>query len=183
MSTAATDLGRKPESARGEAQQPSAAPTVRTTEDWVRAFADGWRDPRGADGFISHFREILAEDIRLIQPQLGTLVGREAFEERFVRPLFALIPDLSAEVERWAVKGEEAFIEITLRGTLGGRAVAWRACDRITVRDGLALERETYFDPSPLLVAIARTPRAWPRFAALQIKSRAGARSERRKTR
>ena len=82
--------------------------TVRTTEDWVREFTEGWRDPRGADRFIAHFRELLDERVRLIQPQLATVVGRDAFAERFVRPLFALIPDLRADVDRWAVNGEEA---------------------------------------------------------------------------
>jgi ketosteroid isomerase-like protein len=150
---------------------------VRTPEQWVHAFAEGWRDrseigQRGAEAFIAHFREMLDEDVRLIQPQLGTLVGRRAFEEGFARPLFDLIPDLRADVERWAVNGDDAFIEITLRGTLAGRAVAWRACDRITVRDGVAIERESYLDPAPLLAAIARAPRLWPRFIRLQINAR-----------
>src|SRR5207302_478737 len=115
--------------------------------------------------------ELLDEDVRLIQPQLGTLIGRRAFEERFARPLFNFIPDLHADVERWAVNGDDAFIEITLRGTLAGRPLAWRACDRMTLRDGVVVERESYFDPAPLLAAIARTPRAWPRFIRLQIQA------------
>ncbi len=169
MSSAATDI------------TPAAKP-VRSAREWVQGFTEGWRAPDGAEGFIAHFREMLADDIRLVQPQLGTTVGRRAFEEQFVRPLFELIPDLRAEVERWAVNGDEAFIEITLRGTLGTRAISWRACDRITLRDGVAIERETYFDPMPLIAAIVRTPRAWPRFVSLQIKTRLRARNAKETT-
>src|SRR5438552_17453097 len=95
-----------------------AAP-VRSARDWVDGFKEGWRAPRGADAFIAHFRDMLADDIRLIQPQLGATVGRRAFEDQFVRPLFELLPDLHADVERWAVNGDEIFLEITLRATLG----------------------------------------------------------------
>ena len=183
MSSAATDLGSNSRDSQGEALRRRTPQTVRTTEDWVREFTEGWRDPRGADRFIAHFRELLDERVRLIQPQLATVVGRDAFAERFVRPLFALIPDLRADVDRWAVNGEQAFIEITLRGTLGGRRpISWRACDRITVRDGVAVERETYCDPLPLIVATARTPSAWPRFIRFQIQSRVRASNQRRKT-
>jgi ketosteroid isomerase-like protein len=111
---------------------------------------------------------MLAPEIRLIQPQLPTLVGHQAFREQFVEPLFGLIPDLHGEVERWASRGDTLYIELTLRGTLGRRPLSWRVCDRITLRDGRAVERESYFDPSPLLAAVLRTPRAWPRFLRLR---------------
>jgi hypothetical protein len=180
MWASATDLDTSPgAAATSTARVPAGA---RATADWVRAFADGWRAPRGADAFIAHFREILDEDVRLIQPQLGAIVGRRAFEERFARPLFELIPDLRADVDRWAVNGDHAFIEIALRGTLGGREVAWRACDRVTLREGLAIERESYFDPSPLLFAVARSPRLWGRFARLQFQARTRTKTQRRRT-
>jgi ketosteroid isomerase-like protein len=111
---------------------------------------------------------MLAPEIRMIQPQLPALVGHRAFEEDFVKPLFALIPDLHGEVERWGSRGDSLYIELTLRGTLGGRPLSWRVCDRVTLRDGVAVERESYFDPSPILAAVAITPRAWPRFVRLR---------------
>jgi ketosteroid isomerase-like protein len=114
---------------------------------------------------------MLAPEIRLIQPQLPTLVGHQAFREQFVEPLFGLIPDLHGEVERWASRGDTLYIELTLRGTLGRRPLSWRVCDRITLRDGLAIERESYFDPSPLLAAVAMAPRAWPLFLRLQARA------------
>lgn len=100
------------------------------------------------------------------------MVGHLAFRERFAWPLFALIPDLHGQVERTAVGADCAYIELTLRGTLGGSPVAWRVCDRTTLRDGLVVERESYFDPLPLLRAILTRPRGWPAFARTQMRQR-----------
>jgi hypothetical protein len=47
-------------------------------------------------------------------------------------------------------------------------AVSLACVDRITFRDGFATERRAYFDPTPLLLAIATRPRTWPLFARLQ---------------
>jgi ketosteroid isomerase-like protein len=146
---------------------PSSPPETRAAE-WVAGFADGWWEPAGPESFVAHFRALLAADVRLIQPQLKTTVGHRAFDEEFVRPLFALMPDLRGKVERWAAREDSLYIELTLSGTLAGRAVSWRACDRITLRGGLAVERESYFDPLPLLLAVASTPRAWPPFVRLR---------------
>jgi ketosteroid isomerase-like protein len=135
----------------------------------VAGFAEGWRAPAGPEAFSAHFRELLARDVRLIQPQLPTVVGHRAFEEQFVKPLFTLIPDLKGDVERWAARADTVYIELTLRGKLAGRPLSWRVCDRITLRDGVAVERESYFDPAPLIAAVATTPRTWPRFLRMQL--------------
>ena len=147
-----------------------AEAAARSAEEWVLGFTRGWRVPGGPEAFASHFREMLAEDVRLIQPQLPPIVGRRAFEEEFVRPLFALMPDVRGEVDRWAVRGEELFIEMTLHGTLGGRRLSWRVCDRVTLRDGVAVERESYFDSLPLLAAVVRAPRSWPGYLRAQAR-------------
>jgi hypothetical protein len=160
----------------------TAAPLApeQTAQGWVEGFAEGWRRPGGPDAFAAHFRRLLAPEIRLIQPQLPTLVGHEAFEQGFVKPLFALIPDLHGEVERWGSRGDSLYIELILRGTLGGRPLSWRVCDRLTLREGLAVERESYFDPSPILRALALGPRAWPRFLRVQARAVLTNRSRRR---
>jgi ketosteroid isomerase-like protein len=139
-------------------------------EAWVAEFIDGWRAPRDADSFCDHFDPILADDVRMVQPQLPTAVGRRAFREDFARPVFGLIPDLHADVHRWAARGDMILIEFTLSGTLAGRPVSWDAVDRVTLRDGLAIERRSYFDPLTLLGAVATRPRAWPAFARAQLK-------------
>jgi ketosteroid isomerase-like protein len=143
------------------------APTS-DAERWVAAFIDGWRAPRGPEQFAAHFRSQLSGEVRLIQPQLPMAVGHRGFEEQFVKPLFALMPDIRGEVERWAARGDHLYIELTLHATLGGRPLSWRVCDRVTLHDGVAIERESYFDPAPLLTALARSPRAWPRFLRVQ---------------
>jgi ketosteroid isomerase-like protein len=152
-----------------------------TARAWVEGFADGWRAPSGPAAFAAHFRQLLAPDVRLIQPQVPTVEGHLAFEEEFVKPLFALIGDLHGDVERWGSRGDALYIEMTLRGTLGGRPLSWRVCDRVTLRDGVAIERESYFDPSPLLAALARTPRAWPAFLRLRTRSLLANAARRRK--
>src|ERR671911_1356914 len=113
-----------------------AAPGTGAARAWVAAFAEGWLAPAGADAFADHFQRWFDPDIRLLQPQLPMLVGHHAFRERFARPLFALIPDLHGQVERSAVDADCAYVELTLRGTLGGRPVAWRVCDRTTLHTG-----------------------------------------------
>jgi ketosteroid isomerase-like protein len=144
--------------------------------------AERWRAPRGPDAFAAHFRPMLAPDVRLLQPQLPTVTGVRGFEQRVVRPLFTLFPDIRGEVECWAAREDVLYIELTLRATLAGRPVSWRACDRVTLRDGLAVERESYFDPAPLLAAIARSPRAWPAFLRVQARSRISQLKLRRKS-
>jgi hypothetical protein len=149
------------------ADNDAAAPGV--AEAWVAGFAAGWRSPAGPREFAEHFRPMLAPDVRLIQPGLPTTVGHRAFEEGFVNPLFGLIPDLRGTVERWAARGDSLYIELTLRGTLGGRPISWRVCDRVTLGHGVAVERESYLDPTPLIAAVATRPRAWPRYLGLQL--------------
>lgn len=148
-----------------EATQPAAAAVAET---WVEAFTEGWRAPADADSFADHFDPWLTDDVRLVQPQLPTTTGREAFRERFARPLFSLMPDLHARVESWAARGDVVLIEITLEGTLGGRTVRLPVVDKVTLCDGLAAERVSYLDPMVLLGAVATRPRAWPRFLKLQ---------------
>jgi hypothetical protein len=140
-----------------------------SAEAWLREFEAGWRDPPGPDEFAAHFERILDPEVRLVQPQLPTLVGHREFETGFVAPLFALMPDVRAEVQSWASRGDVLLIELVVRGTLGGRPVAWRAVDRVTLRDGLAIERKTYLDPLEVLASIAFRPRAWPRYARSQV--------------
>jgi SnoaL-like domain len=138
-------------------------------ERWVSEFIEGWRAPKSADAFADHFERVCTPDVRMIQPQMPTLVGREAFRERFARPSFALIPDLHAVVHDWAASGEVILISFTLSGTLGGKPISWPCVDRVILRDGLASERRAYFDPTPLLRAVATRPRAWPAFARIQL--------------
>jgi ketosteroid isomerase-like protein len=142
---------------------------ARTTEEWVAGFAAGWAEPTDADSFADHFEPMLADDIQLIQPQLPTTVGKEAFREQFARPLFEILDDVRGTVESWAASGEVVFIELTIRGRVGGRPAELRTADRVILRDGLAVERVAYTDPLTLLGAVALAPRAWPRFTRIRV--------------
>ena len=140
---------------------------------WVREFAAGWRDPAGPEEFAAHFEAIVDPDFRLVQPMLPTVNGLGQWREGFVRPTFAALPDLRAEVDRWASSGDTVYIEFTMIATVGRREVRWPAVDRFTLRGGRPVERVSYFDPLPLAGAVARTPRAWPRFLrgqAMQLR-------------
>jgi hypothetical protein len=136
---------------------------------WVEQFEVGWRAEHGPGAFAEHFRPMLAPDVRLVQPQLPPLRDFEAFEQSFVEPTFALIPDIHGEVERWVASEDTIYIELTLQGTIGRRKIAFRACDRLSMRDGVAIERESYFDPAPLLAAVLCSPSTWPRFVRIQL--------------
>jgi hypothetical protein len=145
-----------------------------TAEQWVERFKLGWQTTTGAEAFTEHFRSLLAPDVHLLGPQLPPLTGFDAFEQSFVKPMFSLIPDVRAEVERWAASDNAAtdatvYIEVTMRGTIGRHPLSFRACDRLTLRDGIAIERESYFDPLPLLLGVLRSPSVWPLFVRLQL--------------
>jgi hypothetical protein len=147
--------------------------TVEASSDaqaWVEAFATGWQAPVDADSFCDHFDSWLAPEIRLIQPMGRTVVGHRALREQFARPLFELMPDLHGTVEGWAANGDTVYVELRLDGTLAGRRpVTLRTCDRIKLVDGVAVERLAHVDPTPLLAAIALTPRVWGRAIRQQL--------------
>jgi ketosteroid isomerase-like protein len=139
----------------------------------VQGFADGWRAPSDADSFADHFEEWLDPEVRLVQPQVATTIGHRAFREQFARPLFALVPDLHGTVESWTARGDRLAVQLRLEGTVGRRPVTIRTCDVVTLRDARATERIAYLDPTPLLIAVVRTPAVWPK--ALRLMRTRGA--------
>jgi ketosteroid isomerase-like protein len=146
--------------------------TSSAAQAWVEMFAEGWANPVDADRFCDHFDPWFQPEVRMIQPSVKPVVGKQAFREQFARPLFELVPDLHGTVESWAASGDVVYIELRLEGTVGRRAFTIHTCDRITLRDGKAVERVAYLDPAPLVKAVARSPRAWPRFLRTQLRSR-----------
>ena len=171
MTPADTVRSADPAAPGREAEEAGGTLGTRSAEAFVAGFAEGWRAPRDADSFTDFFEPLLAPDVRLVQPQVPTTIGREAFRERFARPIFELIPDLHAIVEEWGETDSGVLISFRLEGTVGGRPVSWACVDRFTLRDGVATERVAYFDPLPLLGQVALAPRSWPRFARIQTAS------------
>ena len=121
--------------------------------EFVERFAEWWSAPDP-----DRLHELLAEDVRLIQPlapdTFNLADGREAF-----RRLFQFLPDLRGEVHDSAVEGNVVFIHFTLSATYGGRPIAWDAVDRFVLRDdGLATERVSFFDSQPLGLQMLSRP-------------------------
>lgn len=140
----------------GKAPPPPSEAALR----WIQRFTENWANPQ-PDRWLEQYRDLLDPQVRLIQPLAPPAQGFDEFKTLF-DGIFALIPDLRGKVERWSATGDEVYIELTLSGTLGGKPIAWRACDRCTMRDGLVVERESYWDPTPVLAAAALRPKAWP---------------------
>jgi ketosteroid isomerase-like protein len=137
--------------------------------EFVEGFGRSWAAPT-----VASHSALWADDVVLVQPLMPRAVGRAACEEGFAR-LFRLIPDLHATVHRWAEAGDGAvLIEFTLKGTFGGRPIEWDAVDRFVLRDGLAVERVSYFDAMPLAIEMALRPRGWRALATAGFRPSVG---------
>jgi ketosteroid isomerase-like protein len=134
-------------------------------------FTEGWANPVDADTFCDHFEPHFQPEVRMIQPSVRPIVGKQAFREEFARPLFDLVPDLHGIVENWASRGDVVYIELRLEGTIGGRPFTMHSCDRVKLRDGKAVERFAYLDATPLVKTVALSPRSWPKFLKTQLRS------------
>lgn len=134
--------------------------TQTAAKEFVEFFAAGWKigacDP---EAFFRHFGPRMHPDAALIQPVARPARGSGALRELF-GPLFKAVPDLTGELQRWAETADGVLIEVTLRGHLGGRPLEWTVVDRVILEDGKIRERRSYFDPAPLLKAVALRPRA-----------------------
>lgn len=130
-----------------------------SAEGFVKRFAEYWARPD-----LAQLDGLLTPDVTLVQPLSPRMRGREAAKAGFAR-IFALIPDLHAEVDRWGATEDGVLIEFRLIGTVGGRPIAWPAVDRFVLRGDLASERVSYFDPLPVLAGVTSRPSSWPRLA------------------
>jgi hypothetical protein len=131
-----------------------------TAAEFVEFFEAGWKfGAHDADGFFRHFGPRMHPNTALIQPIAPPARGPRALQQIF-EPLFKAIPDLVGDLKRWGETVDGVFIELTLRGHLGGKPVEWTVVDRIILEDSLIRERRSYFDPTPLLKAVALRPRA-----------------------
>lgn len=140
--------------------------TLTDQQAFVDRFAAAWRDPD-----LDRHESLWADDIVLVQPLMGTLRGRAECRAAFDR-LFRLVPDLRATVHEWSANDRVIYIEFTLHGTFGGRALSWSAVDRFVLSDGLIAERVSYFDSAPLVLAMAVRPRGWRRLLGTRFVPR-----------
>jgi ketosteroid isomerase-like protein len=135
--------------------------------NFVARFTEFWMAPA-----VERLDTLLAPDARLSAPMIETTHGLDEGKRAFAE-LFVLILDMTAEVHRWGTTEDGVLIEFTVRGTAGGAPVSWQSVDRFVLdEEGLATERFTYFDSLPLVLALAKRPRAWPAFARGRISRR-----------
>lgn len=124
------------------------APVAGGAADFVARFAEFWRPPVD----LRNLESLLHPDARIVTPGLPDTIGLDAAAAAF-RQVFALIPDFGVEPVRWGGDERTLFIELRLRGSVGGLPVEVGAVDRFTLRDGKAAERVSFFDPSALAAA------------------------------
>jgi ketosteroid isomerase-like protein len=143
-----------------------AAPGEGPFGEFAARFAEAWSAPTP-----TRLSALLTDDVVLIQPLGPTTRGKAEAEHAFAG-ILELIPDLHAEVHRsW---GDEAggSIEFDLVGTLGGSELRWHLVDVFDLRDGLGSKRVSYFDPAPIIRAVATRPRAWLPFVRSRLPGR-----------
>jgi hypothetical protein len=145
----------------------STAVAEERAADFARRFAEFWAAPSP-----DLLGDLLAEDVRLVAP-MTPVTHNLADGKRAFATIFDLIPDLTAEVHGWGATESGVLIDFTLSGSAGGAPISWAAVDRIAIgEDGLATERVSYFDSLPLILALARRPRAWPGFLRSRLAGR-----------
>lgn len=139
-----------------------------TYEDWVAAFQERWADARNN---LDRFMDILSPHVRLASPGFKTTIGRADGYEAF-RRTFEAMPDIRGHVTRWAAAGDVLFVEMTFTATVGGRTVSWDDVDRFVFRDGVAVERVAYFDPTKVRLAYLGSLRGLLQFVRLRRATR-----------
>jgi limonene-1,2-epoxide hydrolase len=134
-------------------------------EAFVELFAEGWRQPK-PHSFVEHFRPHVHPDIVATQPLVHAVRGKDAFLESF-RRIFAVLPDMSATVVRWAGHGDVVCIESRCSASIGSTVLNFSVCDVFVLREELIVERHSYFDPSSIMRAVLVRPWLW--FRALGL--------------
>src|SRR5262249_13376051 len=102
------------------------------TMDRAAAFVEGFRRFWSAPS-LDGLPDLLAADAKLVQPLAPVMHGLDEVRRQF-GPIFAWLPDLRGEVDRWSAAGDVVFIEFRLRATLGGRHFEWPVVDRFLLR-------------------------------------------------
>jgi SnoaL-like domain len=142
-------------------ERPQPTPEGGPEERYVATWKQAWSHGAGVTCLDEHASTIGGGHTLYIQPLFDAVTGEEGMRRLFGR-VFALIPDMTVELDHWAIAEGLALIEFTLAGTVGGRPVRVRGVDRMQLEGDKLVARESYFDPLPLLIALISRPRAWP---------------------
>jgi len=128
----------------------------------VARWRNAWAHGAVAPCLDEHASTIRDEHTLYIQPLFDAVTGEQGMRDVF-DGIFALIPDLRAELDHWVAEQGLVFIEFTLTGTLGGKPISLRGVDRMYLDGEKLVARESYYDPLGLLIALLCRPRSWPR--------------------
>jgi ketosteroid isomerase-like protein len=126
-------------------------------DNFVFLFERFWESPD-----VAQLDELLHDDVKLVAPMMPATVGLEQAREAFAR-IFALLPGIRARIHRWGAMGDSVLIEFTIEASVGSDQIRWSGVDRFTLRDDKAIERVSYFDPTPLARFLLRHPSLWLR--------------------
>lgn len=132
-----------------------------TPEEFPEVFARGWALPKPT-AFLDYFLPLISPTATFTQPMFPPAHGHQEITSLF-RGMFTLMPEMTADPLTSAVQGNTVFIESDCSATLGGKPVRFPVCDRFTIQQGQIIERCSYSDPLPLVLATLRRPTAWPR--------------------
>ena len=105
---------------------------------------------------------LLHEDVVLRQPHLRAIRGKAAALAEF-RKLLTALPDFHGEGFNAVGDEQQVFIEWRMTPTRNHPGHI-PAVDRISLRDGLVLERVVYFDQFALLRQVLTRPAIWGGF-------------------
>lgn len=140
-------------------QEPDPTQAATAPHPFAARFADAWAAPT-----LERLTALLTDDVELIQPLAPTTRGKPAAREAFAR-ILTLVPDLHAVVHGHSGAGDCLTIQFELAGTLAGKPIRWQLVDVFELEGELARRRTSYFDPTPLIVAILTRPGAWLPYA------------------
>lgn len=140
---------------------PAQAGRLVTPADFPGMFAEGWGLPK-PDAFLAHFLPVIDTDATFRQPTFPDAHGLAQIEQMF-RRFFVLFPDLTVTVCGFAIAGDIVFIESGCAATLGRTTVRFDVCDRFVIRNGKVVERRSFSDSLPVLLAVLARPASWPR--------------------
>ena len=130
-----------------------------TPQQFPERFAAGWSLPK-PEPFLDYFLPLVAHDACSRQPLAADARGHAEIGDMF-RRLFALLPDMVATPQHWAISGEMVFIESACAGTLGGRPFWFLVSDRFELSGGQIAARLSTFDCAAMVLALWARPRAW----------------------
>ena len=107
---------------------------------FIARFSETWQDPDPAA-----FADLFTPDGTLFHPTMERPISAAEVPD-YLRAIKEVVPDITLEVENWAVREETVLIEWTIHGTFGGEPLSWKGADRFSLEGDKAKEGVAYFD-------------------------------------